>query len=111
MPDRENVIRDLRYIKSFGRVSNNPQLTEIAESALALLKEQEAEIDEISDEYLDLGKEMAKQPEIVRCKDCKYAFQHWNDLYRCDNHCNHLNGYGEHHGHWFCADGEHKEGL
>ena len=40
MPDRENVIRDLRYIKSFGRVSNNPQLTEIAESALAILKEQ-----------------------------------------------------------------------
>ena len=41
--DRENVIRDLRYIKSFGRVSNNQQLTEIAESAIELLKEQEAD--------------------------------------------------------------------
>lgn len=41
--DREKVISDLRYIKSFGRVSNNPQLTEIAESAIELLKEQEAD--------------------------------------------------------------------
>ena len=47
-----------------------------------------------------------RDAEIIRCKDCKYAFQHWNDLYRCDNHCNHLNGYGEHHGHWFCGDGK-----
>ena len=42
--DREKVIRDLRYLKSFGRVSNNPQITEIAENAIALLKEQEAEL-------------------------------------------------------------------
>jgi hypothetical protein len=41
--DREKVICDLRYIKSFGRVSNNTQLTEIAESAIELLKEQEAD--------------------------------------------------------------------
>ena len=41
MPDREKVIRDLRYLKSFGRVSNNPQITEIAEEFIALLKEQE----------------------------------------------------------------------
>ena len=33
-----------------------------AERIIELLKEQEKEIDEISDEYLDLGKEMAKQP-------------------------------------------------
>lgn len=36
--------------------------------ALELLKEQEKEIDEISDEYLDLGKEMAKQPKF--CPAC-----------------------------------------
>ncbi len=42
MPDREKVIRDLRYLKSFGRVSNNPQVTEIAQSAIELLKEHEA---------------------------------------------------------------------
>lgn len=44
MIDREKVIRDLRYIKSFGRVGNKPQLTEIAESAIELLEEKEAEI-------------------------------------------------------------------
>ena len=40
MHDMENVARDLRYLKSYGRVWNIPQITEIAESALALLKEQ-----------------------------------------------------------------------
>ena len=41
MTDREKVIRDLQYLKSFGRVSNNPQITEIAENAIDMLKEQE----------------------------------------------------------------------
>ena len=41
MADRESVIRDLRYVKTFGRVTNTPHLTEIAESALELLREQE----------------------------------------------------------------------
>ena len=40
MTDREKVIRDLRYLKSFGRVSGKSQITEIAESAIELLKEQ-----------------------------------------------------------------------
>lgn len=43
MIKREKVIRDLRYLKSFGRVSNNPQITEIAENAIAMLKEQDAQ--------------------------------------------------------------------
>ena len=46
--------------------------------------------------------------ELVRCKDCKFAFQHWNNLYRCDNYHGTPNGYGEHQGDWFCADGEAK---
>ena len=46
--------------------------------------------------------------ELVRCKDCKFAFQHWNNLYRCDNYHGTPNGYGEHQGDWFCADGERK---
>ena len=37
----EKVVRDLRYLKSFGRVSNNQQITEIAENAISLLKEHE----------------------------------------------------------------------
>jgi hypothetical protein len=43
MADREKVVRDLRHLKSYGRVWNIPQITEIAEYALELLKEQEDE--------------------------------------------------------------------
>jgi hypothetical protein len=49
MTDMEKVVRDLRYLKSFGRVSNNPQITEIAEDAIALLKEQEKRIEDLQD--------------------------------------------------------------
>ena len=37
-----------------------------------LLKEQEEEISKISKVYLELVGKASKQPEIVRCKDCKY---------------------------------------
>ena len=40
--NRDHVVRDLRYLKSYGKVSNNQTIYEIAESALELLKEQEA---------------------------------------------------------------------
>ena len=39
--NRDHVVRDLRYLKSYGKVSNNQTIYEIAESALELLKEQE----------------------------------------------------------------------
>lgn len=51
--------------------------------ALDLLKEQEAEIDEIANKYLDLSSEMAKQPEIVRCKYCKHSSEWYGDKRRC----------------------------
>ena len=111
MPDREKVLKGLDICANGSGCKDgipNPccpyaseigcDLNQILLDALALLKEQnDCENCAIAIED--------RQP-VVRCKDCKYAFQHWNDLYRCDNHCNHLNGYGEHHGHWYCADGE-----
>ena len=72
------------------------------------MKEYIIKVDDPGERTWDGGPKTFETQELVRCKDCKYAFQHWNDLYRCDNHCNHLNGYGEHHGLWFCADGERK---
>ena len=42
--NRDHVARDLRYLKSYGKVSNNMTIFEIAESALELLKEQEERI-------------------------------------------------------------------
>ena len=40
--NRDHVVRDLRYLKSYGKVSNNQTIYEIADSALELLKDQEA---------------------------------------------------------------------
>jgi len=83
--------------------------------ALALIEKQDAEIDEISDEYLDLGNEIAKMPKVVRCKDCKYG-----SLYCTEDVCGEtliecnrpdVGDVIEIHGwKWFCADGERKEG-
>lgn len=46
--DMETVISDLRYLKSFGQVSNNLQITGIAENAIAMLKEQEETINDLT---------------------------------------------------------------
>lgn len=68
----------------------------------ALLKEQEKEIDEISDEYLDLGNEIAKMPKVVLCKDCKFngswqkcPYSAWTGEDPNDD--------------WYCAKGERAE--
>ena len=83
--------------------------TDMEIDALALLKEQEAEIDEISDEYLDLGKEMAKQPEIVLCKDCKYGYKLCEDYISCEiSEENESGCHLSHRPEWYCADGVRK---
>ena len=102
MPDREKVIGHLNDCMEASRRDNTWVFVrkDIVEDALTILKEQEAEIDEISDEYLDLGKEMAKQPEIVQCKDCQY-YNSKPDSHgdRCDKiHWSRNDD-------WFCADG------
>ena len=43
------------------------------------------------------------QPEIVRCKDCKWYHQAFANEGRCVNHDNDF-----HKPDWFCADGERK---
>jgi hypothetical protein len=78
--------------------------------ALSLIKEQDAEISRISNAYLELVGKASKQPNVVRCKDCK----HRGDRHKCivafvaekqempyffyDNN-----------GKWFCADGVKKD--
>ena len=59
-----------------------------------------------------------KQPEIVRCKDCKWWDKKNGSNYGYCNACKH--GYSSPHweigiyrtydGEWFCADGERKDG-
>ena len=112
--DREKVVRDLRYLKSFGRVSSNPQITEIAEYALAMLKEQETV--EHACEILRSNGWTETEPicsecdaiHVVRCKDCIHAddFDCPAPLptgYSCQK------GHGTHTGDWYCADGKRKK--
>ena len=85
-----------------------------AEDALALLKEQETEISRISNEYLDLAKKASKQPQIVRCKDCKWWDKKGESPYGYCHACKHgysspnweIGIYRTYKGDWFCADGE-----
>lgn len=65
-------------------------------------------VDDPGERAWDGSSKVFEIKELVRCKDCKYAFQHWNDFYRCDNHNELTIGYGDHKGNWFCADGERK---
>ena len=50
-----------------------PNCALLVRDAIDLLKEQEAEISRVSNEYLVLVGKVSKQPQIVRCKDCAYA--------------------------------------
>jgi len=85
MPDREKVIKGLSnhvYGHPHTRCHKCPywgtgahgssECTVLFADALALLKEQEAEISKISKAYLDLVGKASRQPQIIRCKDCKF---------------------------------------
>ena len=82
MPDIEKVVKALENCKEGGScdgcqydTNTSRCIFRLHEDALALLKE---------------------QPQIVRCKDCK-----WNNGYTgCDKYLL------PHGGDWFCADGE-----
>lgn len=102
MADRESVIRDLRYVKTFGRVTNTPHLTEIAESALELLREQEQIITSLKADLQETLKVVSEQSNVIRCKDCKHRDP---EDRKCDS------GHGiqwqlPRPDDWFCADGE-----
>ena len=109
MADIEKVIKAVDNCIHYGckkctYYDNGCEKNAMLADALELLKEQTNEIDEISDEYIDLGKEMAKQPKIVRCKDCKYVeCEGVEGFLVCD-----LSGFS-HSPEFFCADGEREE--
>lgn len=111
MPDREKVIKGLECHADRTNLSCRPSKCPyfafdfcgplLATDALALLKEQEAEISKISNAYLDLVGKASKQPEIVRCNDCKHYDGDENSrLGTCleNGVCSTPD--------WFCADGE-----
>ena len=104
MHDREKVIERLTGLKELLKFQKDilgyGSFIEDINDALALIEEQEAEIDEISDEYLDIGKEMAKQPKIILCKDCKWRGHEYDSTKWIP--CLVIRTGAD----WFCADGE-----
>ncbi len=99
MGDIQNVIDALQdaNVNEIGHVwitdSARNAMVRILMKEAERLKEQEKEIDEISDEYLDLGNEMAKQPKPktgkwvgeeywYMCSECQFDCPHfirdWN---------------------------------
>lgn len=98
--DREKVIREFEHLLNTakGNYQDFVDLTvDGGEEILALLKEQEAEKSKISNAYLELVGKASKQPEIVRCKDCKKRYKKSCGYYYADGRimCDD----------WFCADG------
>lgn len=93
MIDREKIIRELEDLGGWHTHHYNPLHYEYAETihnALVLLKE---------------------QPEVVRCKDCKYyesygKFCRYDGAYKSNS--KHLYGIMCNPD-WYCADGERKE--
>ena len=91
--DREKVIKGLEHCSSgegcrgcpYNKTeSGHACLFDCVRDAIPLLKE---------------------QPEIVRCKDCKYGeqmCQPWSDIICNQNRATHIPD-------WFCADGEERE--
>ena len=63
--DRETVISDLRYLKSFGQVSNNLQITGIAENAIAMLNKQKETINDLTDTIRQLNQHIKDLSEYM----------------------------------------------
>ena len=111
MIDREKVIKGLEHCIAEGKdcrgciyyeqMINEKESCACRADALALLKEQQKNIQYWSDKYDEMGRLYMKirdeQPQIVRCKDCKYHDED-KDINFCD--C------GNRQDDWFCADGE-----
>ena len=120
MPDRESAITHLQIISTWASFARGRDLqfftakhlediSQWANDAIALLKEQEKENSRIANEYLNLVKVASKQPKIVRCKYCSYGEPVKNgagdDCIQCSNDELWLDG-NVNFPDWFCADGE-----
>ena len=114
MADREKVIYDIERCichvpdacRDCSHYQDDPELDcmeKLLADALALLKEQEAKISRISNEYLALVGKASKKPTVIRCKDCKYQEDKGRRYKDCSKHF--LRAYDD----FFCADGERRE--
>ena len=112
----DTVSRDLRYLISFGKVSQQQTITDIAEKTLELLKEQQETIETqakiIEVKQNQVTELVMNQQRIVRCKDCRISkmekvFKNVPSSKEQVRWCELIQRYVD--DDWYCADGELKE--
>ena len=112
MIDLEKVIHGLEIqLDDLQKYADNDQpltLTqERAQEIISMLKEQESVIEALKSDLDETLKVLGEQPDIVRCKDCKY-WRTNTEFCMCwsvANAAHHTNP------NWFCTNGERKSNL
>ena len=121
MPDIEKVIKGLTQCTSFGEIGLTEEecndcpycegyktglcWVQMNRDVLELLKDQGNQIHHLTLICEEHEKELQKQPQIVRCKDCKHGqYEEW-DNGECVDKTVYCDGYGIHKPDWFCGDG------
>ena len=123
MPDMEKAINGLEHLSEWlfqqyrvvydGDAPNYYDAYKTVDDAIAMLKEQEEEIENLKQTAQSMMEGICllkEQPEIVRCKDCKYLERlPWLDdetgkAMVCRKHT----FTGMRTEDWYCADGERK---
>lgn len=117
MIDREKVIKGLECCASMdgsvcrecpyssecvtGEATYQTGTAHLAADAISILKEQESVIEALKSDLNETLSVLGEQPDIVRCKDCKYCEYPNAEKEWCKK--GHLHGNAKN---WFCADGE-----
>lgn len=118
MTDKDILISDLNDISEILNNNGYGGWCATILKAVDLLKEQEDMGKELTDavelihkknaRIIEL-KDLLKEQEIVRCKDCKHGekpqtFRYYPEITWCNKHST------SHNDDWFCADGERRDG-
>lgn len=115
MADIEKVIKGLECCTKFGchhgceyKSNGYSGMTcrqELERDALELLKEQANAYHYLQKQFFEVQDKLLSQPQIVRCKDCKYYIEPTEEE---AGGCLIKAGYFPVSENWFCADGERK---
>jgi hypothetical protein len=110
MADSEKVIKGLETCKSVDMTCSdcpyNGEIctTSLCDDVLDLMNDQQRQIEELQER---LAIVLEGQPEIVRCKDCRWW--HESEIHKGFGDCGQANGIALKSSDWFCADGERKD--
>lgn len=111
MIDQENVLTGLECLItdevpcqecSYNKKQSSC-IKSIAKDAKELLKDQESVIETLKSDLDETLAVLSEQPDIVRCKDCKFLFYHPDSIMFCNRIHRFVSA------DWFCADAERKD--